>query len=74
MEKKSLFVFSSDILDSDRWVWTPRAWTKVTKDTGVGNPKKATADKGKRYLADLTDQIAGFLMELGRSNPTKLYR
>jgi creatinine amidohydrolase len=59
---------------SERWVWTPRAWTKVTRDTGVGNPKKATAEKGKRYLADLTDQIAGFLVDLGRSNPTNLYR
>ena len=32
------------------WAWTPRQWTKVTADTGAGNPALATAAKGKKYL------------------------
>ena len=41
-----------------------RAWTRVTEDTGIGNPAKATAEKGKRYLEAITDKIADFLVEL----------
>lgn len=57
----------------ERWVWTPREWTKATSDTGVGNPQKATAEKGRHYLAALTQQIAEFLNELAASDPNDLY-
>jgi creatinine amidohydrolase len=55
------------------WVWFPREWTKVTSDTGIGNPKKATAEKGARYLEDITDKIADFFVELGRTENGDLY-
>lgn len=50
------------------WVTTQRPWSKVTDDTGVGNPYAATAEKGGRYLADCARQIAGFLVELANTN------
>ena len=28
------------------WAWAERKWTQVTKDTGVGDPRKASAEKG----------------------------
>jgi creatinine amidohydrolase len=59
---------------NDRTAWTPRYWTKVTDDTGIGNPKKATAEKGKRFLEDVTNRIADYLMELASCNPQELYR
>src|SRR4029079_17860275 len=31
-------------------VWTPRPWSKSHPDTGSGNPRKATAEKGARYF------------------------
>lgn len=43
--------------------WTPRNWQKTTKDTGVGNPKASTADKGKRYAEAVSDRIAALLIE-----------
>ena len=55
------------------WVWAPREWKKISKDTGVGNPLKATAEKGKRFLNDLTEKIASFLVELDKSDPDNLY-
>ena len=55
------------------WVWAPREWKKISKDTGVGNPSKATAEKGKRFLNDLTEKIASFLVELDKSDPGDLY-
>ena len=57
----------------ERWVWTPRQWTKVTKDTGVGNPKRATAEKGTAYLKAVTEKIGGFLKELAAADTNDLY-
>ncbi len=57
----------------ERWVWTPRQWTKVTKDTGVGNPKRATAQKGKGYLNEVTHKVGGFLKELAAADTKDLY-
>ncbi len=57
----------------ERWVWTPRIWSHVTDDTGVGNPKKATKEKGSAYLEAVTNEIAGFLTELAAARPDELY-
>jgi creatinine amidohydrolase len=43
------------------WAWAQRPWTKVTKDTGSGNPYKSTADKGKVFLEQTISNIADFL-------------
>ncbi len=53
--------------------WTPRQWNKVTEDTGTGNPKKATAEKGKLYLEDVTTKIGEFFVELAESDLADLY-
>ena len=53
--------------------WAPRNWNKVTDDTGIGNPKKATAKKGERYLEALTTKISEFYIELADSNLEDLY-
>ena len=34
---------------NNRVGWSPRNWDEVSEDTGVGNPKKSTAEKGKRF-------------------------
>ncbi|SHF78602.1 creatinine amidohydrolase [Mariniphaga anaerophila] len=58
---------------ADKTAWTPRQWDKVTEDTGVGNPKKSTAEKGKIFLEAVTDRIGDFLAELAECNPEDLY-
>jgi creatinine amidohydrolase len=45
-------------------VWTPRQWSKRHPDTGAGDPKRATADKGQRYFHALCAVIADLLVEL----------
>jgi creatinine amidohydrolase len=57
----------------DGWVWAEREWSKVTEDTGVGDPAKATAEKGARYLDAVAEAIAGFLVELAASDLDDLY-
>jgi creatinine amidohydrolase len=55
------------------WAWTPRDWTKVTEDTGTGNPKAATAEKGKRYFVDVTKKIGAFFADLAAANLEEMY-
>ena len=55
------------------WVWSPRKWTSVTADTGVGNPRAATAEKGARFVEAVTKKIAGFFTDLARADTGDLY-
>ena len=55
------------------WAWAERRWSRVTRDTGVGDPTAASAQKGQEFLARLTHKIAGFLMGLAACNPDDLY-
>ncbi|MGH7529824.1 MAG: creatininase family protein [Gemmatimonadales bacterium] len=55
------------------WAWAPRRWRQVTDDTGVGNPAAATAEKGRRYVAAVSEKIGEFLLELARTDPAQLY-
>jgi creatinine amidohydrolase len=53
--------------------WTPRNWSKVSEDTGVGNPKKADPQKGEKYLNVITNIISDFIVELGNNDLDDLY-
>ena len=55
------------------WAWAPRKWTEVTDDTGVGNPARATREKGERFLEAVTERIGGYLVELAAADRNKLY-
>jgi creatinine amidohydrolase len=57
----------------NKTAWIPRQWNKVTDDTGVGNPKKATAEKGRKYLDDITSKIGDFFVEFAGCNLEDLY-
>jgi creatinine amidohydrolase len=56
------------------WAWAPRQWTRVTADTGIGNPAAATADKGKRYFEAAVKEIAEFFAELAALDLNEPYR
>ena len=55
------------------WASAQRGWTSVTKDTGVGNPKAATAEKGKIFIEKTTDLIADFFVELHSADLEDMY-
>jgi creatinine amidohydrolase len=57
----------------NKTAWAPRQWDKVSADTGVGNPKKATAEKGKKFVEDITSQIADYFVELAACDLEDLY-
>ncbi len=57
----------------NKTAWTPRRWDKVSEDTGVGYPKKASAEKGNHFLNDVTSQIAELFTELAACDLNDLY-
>ena len=58
----------------EKWAWTERRWSQVTEDTGIGNPKKASPEKGRRYFDDVTDKVAGLISEICAAKSDELYR
>ena len=59
VEKKSLLTAIRE-----GWAWAPRQWTKVTLDTGIGDPKASTSEKGARYFTAVTAKLASYFTEL----------
>lgn len=55
------------------WVSAQRQWTQVTKDTGVGNPKMATKEKGKVFLDLVINKVAEFFEELHHADVEDMY-
>ena len=55
------------------WVWAERKWMQVTKDTGVGDPRKATAEKGEKYFKAVTQKVAKFFFEVAKADRNDLY-
>jgi creatinine amidohydrolase len=46
------------------WISITRPWHLVSKNTGLGNPFAATAEKGKQLMEALVDRLSRFLIEL----------
>ncbi|HEV7990369.1 MAG TPA: creatininase family protein [Gemmatimonadaceae bacterium] len=57
----------------ERWAWAPRRWTAISADTGVGDPRAASAEKGRVYFEAITQQIGGFLVDLAAADLNDLY-
>jgi creatinine amidohydrolase len=58
---------------NENWAWAERKWTKVTDDTGIGNPRKATALKGEKCFKEVVSRIAAFMIELSASDLNNMY-
>ncbi|MCS7224181.1 MAG: creatininase family protein [Armatimonadetes bacterium] len=49
------------------WAWTARPWERLTTHSGVGDPRKASEDKGERLIQIITDEISEFLVALAKT-------
>ena len=58
----------------DGLAWAPRSWTKVTDDTGSGDPAAATREKGVAHLDAVTAKIGEFLVDLTGADIAELYQ
>lgn len=50
----------------EKVAWLPRNWSKVSEDTGVGNPQHATAENGKRFAQAVAEKYAQFIYEFSK--------
>jgi creatinine amidohydrolase len=66
-------VFSIPALNQG-WAWAERKWTKVTSDTGIGNPAASTAEKGETFFKFITEKIGDFLYELAVLDTDNMYK
>lgn len=55
------------------WAWSERKWSQATIDTGVGDPSRASAEKGRLMAESLTRQIGRFFLDLCQADPEDLY-
>ena len=49
------------------WVEITRPWHLLTTNTGAGDPRPATADKGRALTEIVVERLASFLVELSAS-------
>ena len=52
---------------SKGWVSITRPWHLATSDTGMGDPRPATAEKGFQVMKILEDRLGDFLYDLAKS-------
>lgn len=55
------------------WAWAERKWMQVTKDTGVGDPRKATAEKGSSYFDAVIKKVGQYFVEVAKADKNDLY-
>ncbi len=55
------------------WAWAPRQWTQVSADTGIGDPRAASAEKGERYASAVVERLSRFFLDLAAADPDHLY-
>jgi len=58
---------------SEGWAWAERKWSQISADTGTGNPKKATAEKGERFFRAVTEKMGHFMVKLAAADTRDLY-
>jgi creatinine amidohydrolase len=49
------------------WINITRPWHLATTNTGLGDPKAATAEKGHRLMDLMVDRLAAFLVDLANA-------
>lgn len=52
---------------NEKIAWVPRNWQRVTSDTGIGDPRKATSEKGKHYAAVVSSKLCQLFTELAHA-------
>jgi len=57
----------------DGLAWSQRLWTEATADTGIGDPKASTADKGQRCFEHVSTRLGAFMAELAAADPDDMY-
>lgn len=55
------------------WAWAERKWSMVSEDTGIGNPYKATSEKGEKFFTAVTGKIAELFTDVANVDIDQRY-
>lgn len=55
------------------WAWTERKWSQISEDTGVGDPKAATTEKGALYFQAVCKKLGDLFVEISNADTNNLY-
>jgi creatinine amidohydrolase len=58
---------------NENWAWAERRWTQVTSDTGIGNPLKATPQKGEKCFNEVVNKISSLIIDLSKADINNMY-
>jgi len=58
---------------NESWAWAERRWTSISRDTGVGDPRKATKEKGEQYFREVTAKLKELFSGLATTGKQDLY-
>ena len=58
---------------NENWAWAERKWSKVTVDTGIGNPYKASPAKGEKCYKEVIGKIGNLIIELSGADINNMY-
>ena len=59
---------------NENWAWAERKWSKVTEDTGIGNPYKATPEKGERFFNEVVSRVGSLMKKLSETPVSEMYK
>jgi creatinine amidohydrolase len=54
-------------------VCAERKWSKISADTGTGNPKNSTKDKGERAFKKITEKMGEVIYKIAKADINDLY-
>jgi creatinine amidohydrolase len=55
------------------WAWTERPWSRISEDTGVGNPEAASREKGEVFFNAICKKLGDLFAEISSADPDELY-
>lgn len=55
------------------WAWSERKWSSVTEDTGIGNPKKASKEKGEKFFQAVCENLAELFKDVSEVSVNDRY-
>ena len=58
---------------NEKWAWAERKWTSVSTDTGIGNPKLSTKEKGEKFYKFVTNKLSELFIDLAKVDINDMY-
>ena len=58
---------------NEKRAWAERKWSKVTADTGIGDPSLATPEKGEKYFNAVVEKISDLMLGLSKADIDDMY-